>query len=702
MSDTVNFLVGGGGNVDGYSLVAYPDSRYGTVMISASGSGLWNMTLNINNSNSMTHAGKIPLVTGTGQVMYKYVYGQCIFESTCTALTNNKHFIVCVASDANDANQSIELMYNLTLPTFSGSTTNPPGIVTGNSTFQTSISNTNTTWYSPSTSSNFATTCNLALYKFSASSSYLFFTLKNGYIGKLTITDSTTSTLPTAGSANENFITPTMTGADLTGTTGYIKYPTGLTIDSNGLLYTVLGHDSVKLTVDTFIKVFDITGTTPISKYFITYPSTIYLSSTGGYPYSLCWYNNILYVGTHNLFFTTGTTGSIFKYNTLYASSNNVPTRNTFRASTKSVGGMVVINNYLYTTSINTAASPGAVAIDKYTLKYNNTNFNFNLNGNYIDIANIFKTTDTTTANNLGAGCNYFINDSANNLNTLYLNNSTNNKLNLNTNYYILVGSQYYDISIFFDRNENIEPSFTSGSALTPLSVSTKGRLFYYIKNNTISAITNSITMPFTRTAYIICIGGGGNGSSGTGGSGGGFVYTEAPLVGGTKYNISVGGIAAATTFSIDGTPPTVVISAGGGGSNTISGGTTSVTISNSTNTITQNGNTGSGINGGLNILNLNINSDFINDMRSNSTTSGSSYDNNIAIGCGAYGTNNDNAVNINTLGDSLIGTSASSIYASNPTSGITGTGTGNGGGGTGSTINSGGGGIIYIYIFEY
>ena len=672
MADTLNYF---SSNVatGSYALTTYPDSTYQNVLISSSGSGVWDLILNVPNANP-TNAAKLPLVTGSGDILKVYTYGMCSYYSTI----NSKYFVVCATSKP-----SIELMYDLAIPSFASSS-NPTLSATGNSTYPLTTS---TSWYT--STANMTTTTNLALQTIDSTTSYLFFTLKSGCIGQLTITDA--STKPNQSSGNETYIGTSVTGGSST------LYPTGITIDTNGLLYTVLGSGTTNPTVDTSIKVIDITGS-PTLKYSITYLSTSY--SSYGYPYSLFWYNNNLFVGTYKGTFAAGTAGYIFTYSTLYARSNNIPSQTSFRSS-KSVAGMVAINNYLYTSNLNGTT----VVIDKYTLHNNVTKFNFNLNGTNIDIGSIFNSPGLggTTTNNLGAGsiCNYYVD--ASNVNTLYLNNSTNNKLNLNTNYYILVSGKYYDISIFFNRNSNMNPYFST--ALIPLSSTSLGRAFYYIMNNTGTPITNTLVMPFTKTAYIICIGGGGNGSNGTGGSGGGFCYTEVSLVGGTIYNISVGGVASATTFSSGAD----IISAGGGTSNTITGGgVASVTFANSTNTIKINGNTGntgqpglggSNINGGLNIVNLtSINSNFITDMRTNSTTSGASYDNNIAIGCGAYGTNNGYAVYIDGNGNPQNGATYSAIYT--PTGSLKGTGTGNGGGGgTGSATNSGGGGIIYIYF---
>lgn len=248
-------------------------------------------------------------------------------------------------------------------------------------------------------------------------------------------------------------------------------------------------------------------------------------------------------------------------------------------------------------------------------------------------------------------------------------------------------------IIYLFYNTVQMTPKFNA----PPINVTsvTSDHLFYYIMNNNTTVVTNTIVMPFTAYAYIICIGGGGSGSDGIGGGGGGaFVYAEIPLLGGKTYTISVGGPSQATTFT-DGIS---TISAGGS-SGTLNGIATNTFTSS--NIIQVNGNAGGGINGGLNIIGLSINSDFKNDIKNNSTLT--DYDNNIPIGCGAYGNGTDyngTSVYIDTNGNSqyrIDSTQYSSIYTPDPLNNFTGTGTGNGGGGNGT--NSGGGGMIMIYF---
>jgi hypothetical protein len=246
-------------------------------------------------------------------------------------------------------------------------------------------------------------------------------------------------------------------------------------------------------------------------------------------------------------------------------------------------------------------------------------------------------------------------------------------------------------IYLFYNTVQMI-PKFN----VPPINVTgvTSDHLFYYIMNNDTTAITNTIVMPFTAYAYIICIGGGGSSSDGIGGSGGAFVYAEIPLLGGKTYTITVGGPSQASTFTDD-----ISTISAGGSSGTLNGIATNTFTSS--NIIQYDGNAGEGINGGINIIGLSINSDFKNDIKNNSTLT--DYDNNIPIGCGAYGNSTDyngTSVYVDTNGNSqyrIDSTQYSSIYTPDPVNNFTGTGTGNGGGGNG--INSGGGGIIMIYF---
>lgn len=207
-------------------------------------------------------------------------------------------------------------------------------------------------------------------------------------IGKATITDSTaTGSVPTCVLNSDTYINSTtlsLAGTSVSST----YYPTGITTDSQGNLYTAMGNITA-LPVNSKILVFDSSGNYTKQINF----STVFTPTQYGYYYSIVIYNNILFVGT-NVFtgsnWYTSTNGYIFAYDLtnnvlqLYSQSSNGPpcqlcvySNSIYNSNLPALvsGPMNVVASYYVNniyTSLNTFTG-------MYQKNYNNTGYTLDI-----------------------------------------------------------------------------------------------------------------------------------------------------------------------------------------------------------------------------------------------------------------------------------------------------------------------------------
>jgi len=254
---------------------------------------------------------------------FKNIYSATLFKSAFNTTASNKVFVI-IAS----VNNSIGYIYNCT---YSNNTDNNNN--TGGQTGTTSI---NDTWLA--TTATLSNTTSLAIYN-----NRLFYSLKTGNIGSAIITDASP---PTIGTNNVAYIGTSVLGSSTS------LYPMGLTTDTNGYLYVVLGNVT-SLPTTGIIQIINITST---PSYLYTISLTTANITSWGNPYCLLWDNNTLYVGTTIGSTYTSTSGSILKCSTTLLSSST--TLSLFRNSIGSltiygVSGMSIIDGMLYASPIN-------------------------------------------------------------------------------------------------------------------------------------------------------------------------------------------------------------------------------------------------------------------------------------------------------------------------------------------------------------
>jgi hypothetical protein len=244
-------------------------------------------------------------------------------------------------------------------------------------------------------------------------------------VGYGTITDSTVSgQLPRYTNVNSTYLSQSR----LNSTSTY--YPTGITCDTSGKLYVVMGY-TAGTPVGSNILVFNGTTKTKTIDF-----STTFNPATYGYNLSVTWNSNALYIGTYIGSYTTSITGNIFAYNTVNDSVQTFSPDNTYNSF-----ALVVYNSYLVSVNSNGFGSVLIYTNLLYLFVKNvtSTSFNFNFHGIMIDISNILINS-TNNINNI-ANTKYNVNSDNTNfeLGILYQNSATRTNDTIRTNYYILV-----------------------------------------------------------------------------------------------------------------------------------------------------------------------------------------------------------------------------------------------------------------------
>ena len=411
-------------NQNSVSLITMYDSVTSTyLMFSSSGNNGWCWGCNFNPPTSGTN--NCNNSSGFGNT--GYVYGTTVFTSAYTNTATNKKIIIAALSS-----NYIGYYYNCVLSQNTYTINDGYGTISSN-----------TTWFN--TGATLSTTTKLALYN----NNRLFYSLNNGNIGSTTITDGTT---PSISTANNTYITTTLLSSSTT------LYPIGLTIDTNGYLYTILGNVTTAPTTGV-IKVINITST-PSLVYTISLTSSNITS--WGNPYNLIWYSNTLYIGTviGNASVNTSKTGNILYCNTTSGSETTVTSTLTpYKTSTNSIGGMSITGTKLYVSSLN---SPGAssIIISQYDLPII-VNIGTNSLGFYynnVDICNNFTSINLVT-NPQYSGANFstrfytYYNNQYYDLAQLYYINPTLNSTPFPiTSFYTSYNSTNYDLSSFFQK----------------------------------------------------------------------------------------------------------------------------------------------------------------------------------------------------------------------------------------------------------
>ena len=152
--------------------------------------------------------------------------------------------------------------------------------------------------------------CNLPTLKYRNSitiyGNLLYYTTPNG-VGLATISDATTSgTTPTCVNTNSTYLTNTDFNSLIT--TNY--YPSAITCDTSGKLYIVIRDTTNTITSTTKSEIY-IFNPDKSKAYIINFFALV--PQSYGFANTLCWKNNILYIGTNP---KNVRSSSIFRYNT--------------------------------------------------------------------------------------------------------------------------------------------------------------------------------------------------------------------------------------------------------------------------------------------------------------------------------------------------------------------------------------------------
>lgn len=320
---------------------------------------------------------------------------------------------------------------------------------------------------------NITKTTNFGFYN-----NYLYYsvasnTLSLPSIGRFLITNNGSSP-PTASNNNNNYIN----SASLSYNSANPTFPTGITCDTNGKLYIIMGNitNVTSSSVSVNILIYDLN--TNNCSILCSVPAATY-----GMPITLLYYNDFLYIGTYCGSYndarvtspqsptangTTSGQGYILTYysNTLlsYVYTFNVGVMLFGSHSVSSTVNKIYIN-HLTTYPVYTAGVPGrpagrgrpavapipASTTYTYSIAYFDPlkKSSFFSPGNY-DLRNMFLTgTNALTINGNAITNKYNVNNV--DINTLYQNNSvTPIYYGRNTGYYIISGNFYWDIANFF------------------------------------------------------------------------------------------------------------------------------------------------------------------------------------------------------------------------------------------------------------